>query len=347
MAALLQMRNIRVFLISFVFVFIMAALPHLGIKTNLVNPLPKKIDIFDKVEPALKTRVDQFRLNKDHSIIGKAEAGGDYDQARSYALVDFQTGDIVAQKNLSEKTPIASLTKIMTAVVALDLASSDELFSVSENATKQPATRFAFSVGDKLSVEELLNAVLLTSANDCAQVIKEGIDQKYGGDVFIRAMNEKARILGLKNTHFENPQGFDGQYHYSSVEDLALLTHYALTQYPLIASIAAKNHAQILPTEGHVREEYLNNWNGLLGVYPGISGVKIGNTSKALYTTAVVSEREGKKLIAVLLGAPGVLERDLWTADLLDFGFSKYGISPVHITEQDLKEKYATWKYPQ
>lgn len=347
MKTLLQMRNAKVFLVSFGLVFLMALLPRLGVKTNLLSPLPKKVDVFEKVVPKLDKKEDPFRVINQGSIVSKADAAGDYDGARAYALINFSSGEVVAQKNLSEKLPIASLTKIMTAVVALDLANKDEQFSVSQTATQEPATRFAFSPGDKLTLEELLNGMLLTSANDLAQVIKEGVDQKYGGDVFIRAMNEKAKVLGLKDTHFENPQGFDGPYQYSSVEDLATLTHYALTHYPLIESIVSKDHGELTPTPGHQRDEYLNNWNGLLGVYPGVSGVKIGNTGQAGYTTVVVSERNGKKLLAVLLGAPGVLQRDLWTAQLLDSGFSKYGLVPVQVTAQDLRAKYATWRYPE
>src|SRR5690606_3687251 len=90
----------------------------------------------------------------------------------------------------------------------------------------------------------------------------------------------------------------------------------------------------------------LYNWNGLLGVYPGASGVKIGNTGDAQKTTIVTAERNGKKLLVVVLGAPGVLERDMWAAELLDLGFEKqYGMAPINVTEEQLRAKYKTWKY--
>lgn len=305
----------------------------------------KKVDAFLPISPKLKQKENKYSLKKEINLVSQVNAASELDLLPSYVAVDFDSGKVLAEKNLSERVSIASLTKIMTAVVALDLASPEELFTYSENARFQPATRLAFIPGDRLTLEELLNAILLTSANDCAQAIKEGIDEKYNGPVFIRAMNEKAKFLGLKNTHFENPQGFDGREHYSSVHDVAILTHYALTHYPLIAQIVAKQYEELHPTSHHVRYEYLNNWNGLIGVYPGTVGVKIGNTADAGHTTAVMSEREGKKVIAVVLGTAGVLQRDLSAAQLLDIGFSQLGLSPIEVMEEQLLEKYSTWKY--
>ena len=157
-------------------------------------------------------------------------------------------------------------------------------------------------------------------------------------------MNEKAAIVGLKNTHFMNPQGFDDSQHYSTVEDLALLTHYALTNYPLIAEIVKKDYVHLEANNTH-RQFDLYNWNGLLDVYPNVMGVKIGNTDMAGTTTIVLSEREGKRMLAILLGAPNVLKRDIWTAGLLDMGFEKTkGLQPIEVSESDLAAKYATWK---
>ncbi len=309
------------------------------------TPTPLKVDAFLSVAPKLKQAKNQYSLKQEVSLVSQASAATDLDMVPAYAAVDFNSGAVLAQKNLLERVSIASITKVMTAVVALDLASPEELFTYSANPRSQPATRLVFTPGDKLTLEELLNAALLVSANDCTEAIREGIDEKYGGDVFIRAMNEKAKFLGLKDTHFENPQGFDGRQHYSTVHDVAILTHYALSNYPLIAQIVAKQYGELPPTPTHARYEYLNNWNGLIGVYPGTTGVKIGNTDDAGNTTAVVSQREGKAIIAVVLGTEGVLERDLRAAELLDIGFSELGLSPIGVTEEQLLEKYSTWKY--
>lgn len=352
----------RAFLTSFILVFVVMMLLNLGVRLpifiqttidKLVTPLPQQEDNLLPLKSKLHEKPNSYKLKKSSffcadnscSIVPKAQAAAAYEQAAGYAVIDFESGDVIAEKNLSQKLPIASLTKIMMAVVALDLASPSEYLTVTQNAADQIPTKLVMMPGEKISVEELLHATLLTSANDAAEVIKDGINAKYGKSVFIAAMNYKAESLGLSNTHFENPQGFDAPAHYSTVEDVAILSHYALTKYPLIADIAKKDY-QYLPADSNHQKFDLYNWNGLLGVYPGIFGLKIGNTGWAQSTTVVAAQRNGKKVLVVMLGAPGVLERDMWAAQLLDFGFlEKYGLPPVSITEEQLREKYSTWRY--
>ena len=126
---------------------------------------------------------------------------------------------------------------------------------------------------------------------------------------------------------------------------MILLSRYALTKYPLIAAIVKKDY-QLLPKNKNHKQYDLYNWNGLLGVYPEVQGVKIGNTDKAGKTTVVLARRNGVKLLTVVLGAPSVLKRDLWAAKLLDIGFNNLkGLQMVGVGEDMLKEKYNTWKY--
>lgn len=339
----------RVFLISFAACFLMAALPKLGLKipsfNNLVSPASKHQDNFDSVvKPKLEIKSNKFSLNKPRNIVNQVQAAEDYDQAASYIAVDFDSGDVIVEKDSSKRLSIASITKVMTAVTALDLSKPSDIFTVSKEATVVEPTNMGLIEGQKWSLEELLNALLLTSSNDAAEAIKINIDQRFGQDTFTHAMNAKASILGLKNTHFDNPQGYDGD-HYSSTGDLAVLMNLAINSYPLIAEIVKKDYQFYSKTENHKMAD-LYNWNGLLGVYPGVRGIKIGNTDDAGVTTSVLSEREGKSILVILLGAPGVLERDLWTSQLLDLGYSKkWGMKGINITEEQLKEKYATWKY--
>lgn len=347
---MLKSLNWKPFAAALVSVFIMVAIQKSGVTSsfitnnkNLADP-STKVQAIDQVLPKLLNYENTFELKKPSTIITSAYAGAEYDSAAAYAVVDFDTGEVILSKNLDKQLRIASVTKIMTSIVALDLATPSELFTVTETASKAIPTRLALTPGEKMSVEELINAALLTSANDCAQLLQEGIDTKYGDKIFIDAMNEKAKFLGLKNSHFTNPQGFDNKYHYSSVEDVAILTRYAMTNYPLIAEVAKKEFEELEATPDH-KYHWLNNWNGLVGVYPGAIGLKIGNTGEAGHTTSVVVEREGKKLIAVLLGAPGVLERDYWTSQILDAAFDKVGVKAANITEEDLRAKYKTFKY--
>lgn len=339
----MKTKNLLIFLISLTITFLMIVIPHLGIRQNIVSPVFKKNDTFKSLEPKLQLKENRFQLHKE--FIPVVSAGSDYDASSAYAVSDLDSGQVIASKNLTVRLPVASLTKIMTAVVALDLVEPGEQFRISESAAMQVPTKVMLKAGEYFSLSDLLQSMLISSANDSAQAIKDGIDQKFGEDIFIRAMNEKAKILGLKNTHFTNAMGYDSPNQYSSAEDLSILSVYALKNYSLITQTASKE-IEDLTKGGQDMRFYLQNWNGLLGIYPGVSGLKIGNTQKAGYTTIVVSERGGRKLLTVVLGAPGVLERDLWAAQLLDLGFNKLsGLAPVNVTENALKEKYASWQY--
>lgn len=317
---------------------------------HIMPPAPNssqevKRDVISEIRPALEDETFNFKLESSHKFIPKAYADGDYNQAFAYGVIDFKTGEILAEKNLKKKLPIASLTKVMTAVVALDLADKNDLFTISESASLQSPTKLGMIPGQKMKLEELLRAILLTSANDAAEVMKEGVNKKYGADIFVQAMNEKTKFLNLSTTSFSNPQGFDHPKHYSTVEDLSILTKYAIDKYPLIGQIVADDY-EFLPEDQNHKQHDLHNWNGLIGVYPGVKGVKIGNTGKARVTTIVLAEREGKQILVVLLGAPTVLERDLWAAQLLDIGFAKsLDFVPVNVTKQDLTQKYSTWEF--
>lgn len=370
----------KVFLLSLIIQLLITALLRVGIKApemfdvlllsnisrqaqNLSSPQPAKVDVFESIQPRLEQKENDFEIKNEGSRVSalgaeisalgpasvfaaSAENGlpADYDQASAYMVVDLDSGEVMMEKNKDRRLPVASLTKIMTAVVALDLASPEERFAVSQKAADTIPSKINVLAGEKISLEELLHAALLASANDGTEVIREGIDRKYGDRVFVKAMNAKAKALGLKNTSFANPQGFDNRNNYSSAEDLAVLSQYALTKYPEIAQMIQKDYQYIEADREH-QEFSLHNWNGLLGVYPGVYGVKIGNTGKAGYTTVVASERDGHRLLVVLLGAPGVLERDLWAAQALDAGFAKFGLDPVWVTSDQLQYKYSTWKY--
>lgn len=334
----------KVFIVSFAATFLMVLIPHIkNASIQLVNPYVKP-QVMDIIKPKLERWGSEIKLKKDTQIIPQVLASADYDQALAYAVVDFDSGAVLVEKNFSKELPIASLAKLMTAIVSLDLANKEDIFEVSDYSASQIPTKVMLKTGERYSLEELLYSLLISSANDSAQVIQEGINKKYGNDIFIKAMNEKAKILDLKNSHFTNPQGFDDAENFSTVEDLSVLSHLALTKYPLIAQIVGM---QINDRTGGGKDMrfYLQNWNGLLGLYPGVNGVKIGNTGKAKYTTIVSSTRDNKTILAVLLGAPTVLARDLWTSKLLDLGFEKKGVDAVNLTEEQLQEKYSKWIY--
>lgn len=312
-----------------------------------VFPLNKQThaDVWPLVVSKLDSPANTFSLHESFSVIPKAEAAAGYDNSSAYIAIDMSTGNIIAQKNPTTPLPIASLTKVMSAVVSLDLANPQDELIISQNAALFPPTKIGVVSGQRMQVGELLHAMLMTSANDASEAMMDGINFNYGDNIFVRAMNEKARFLGLSSSHFANPQGFDNPQNKSSVHDLAILSFYAMSQYPLIKQIAGEEYLQ-LPANNLHKQFDLYNWNGLLGVYPGVTGLKIGNTTDAGYTTIVSAKRNGHNILVVLLGAPGVIERDLWASQLLDDAFKdEYGLSPVGITIDDLRAKYATWHY--
>lgn len=343
--------NWNVFFISLVMGLLLSAFQKAEIQplywifpSGTVEEVTEQIDIFESVILEKLTLVPNTFSLKDESggLIPQVSADESV-YIPSYLAIDFQTGDVILEKNADEVRRVASLTKIMTAVVALDLADPQEEFEVSEYAADRIPTKIGVVPGEKMTLEELLHAIMLTSANDAAEVIREGIDRKYGEDVFIRAMNEKARFLGLTDTSFDNPQGFDGQENFSTARDFAILSHYAMAHYPEFEKAVSKDYA-FLSENGSHKQFDLINWNGLIGVYPNTYGIKIGYTENAGKTTIVASEREGKHVLVVLLGADSILDRDYYAAVLLDQAFEKqYGFEPIGVTVEQLNEKYATW----
>lgn len=340
-----QIAGMSIFIYTLILVFSMTIFQRIfpGFKINFSNS--QKIPAFNNVLPKLQKTPNDFKVKTVKQIFTPVFASSSFNNASAYAVVDYDTGEIIESKNISEQLPVASLTKIMTAIVTLDLTKPDELITISKKSSKEKPTTIGVVPGQKMTVEELLNALLLTSANDAAQALKDGINEKYKGNIFEQAMNRKAQIIGLNESYFTNPQGYDFANNHSSAEDLAIITRYALNNYPLIRQIVAKEY-QFYPATSLHKQFDLYNWNGLLGVYPGVTGMKIGNTDSAGYSIIAVSKRGEKKFIAVLLGAPGILERDLWTSQLLDFSFNKtLGLPPIALGVNDLRHKYSTWKF--
>lgn len=310
---------------------------------NIISPKIEAADPFEQVQLKLEVKPSDINIPDNKTLIKEAQAEGEFNEASSYIVVDADTGEMIAGKSTDTALPVASLTKIMTATVALDLADPKESFLISETAPKVEPTNMGLIPGQRWTIEELLHGMLMTSSNDCAQAVKEGIDLKYGDGTFIRAMNAKAKFLGLNNSSFDNPQGFDGEKNYSTAKDLAKLSLYIYKNYPLISEIVKKDY-QFFPETSNHKQADLINWNGLLGTYPGVYGLKIGNTEKANKTTIVAANRQGHKILSVLLGAPGIKERDLWASELLDLGFAKkFDLDPVNINTKQLAQKYADW----
>lgn len=320
-----------------VFVLLASLFAPSALSTSSLDPWPG-------IEQKLEENPNTFSINQPFSLTSSADATTNYANAKSYIAVDMASGQILAEKNSTTAFPIASLTKIMSAVVALDLMKPTDEVTISSHAARMSPTKIGVVPGEKMTVDELLRAMLMTSANDAAQAMADGVNAKYKQDIFVAAMREKAKLLHLSGSYFTNPEGFDIGHNKSSAHDLAVLSVYALSHYPVIADIVQTQYMQ-LPANSFHKQFDLYNWNGLLGVYPGVTGMKIGNTNAAGYTTVVSATRQGHTILAVLLGAPGILERDEWASSLLDTSFAFFGIDPARIVSFDLLQKYSTWQY--
>lgn len=339
------MRKVLVIVLVFV-IGILAAKQFSASPANLVSPLSKK-DELSFLQRLVDSRIlDANKEKVAASPIDWARGEGRPDplvSGGSYIVVDGDGNVVLAQDPDSKRSP-ASLTKLMTSMVALDLVGEDEIFTVPKESVNLEPTILMVSEGEKFLVRELLEGALITSANDAADVLARGVAKKLGGsrEVFVKLMNQKAQNLGLANTVFANPTGYDDPAQFSTPRDLARLSQYALENYPRIKELVATKSSRLDKTATHKSFE-LPNWNALLGVYPGVSGVKIGYTEGAGYVTIVTAERDGKRLEVVLLGAPDRRARDFWATQLLNSAFSEVGIKPFRVTLPMLKLREAEW----
>ena len=242
--------------------------------------------------------------------------------ADAYLLVDLDSGEILAERDSERRVPIASLTKIATALAVLSMTTPDQIVEVTPEAADIIPNRMGLWAGERLSVEKLLYGLLLDSGNDAAYALGDGVG---GVDRLVAKMNSIAEQLGLRDTSFANPAGFDHPENYSTARDLFALAEYALDSEPLIRKIVATRRKVIESTNQHGWYAPAN-LNRLLSEYPGTFGVKPGWTGDAGYTLVAAAKRNGRTLFAIVLGC----ERHFTDASLLlDFGFRVYNSRPA------------------
>ncbi len=234
--------------------------------------------------------------------------------AKSAVLVDLAGRTIIFGQGLHDSHAPASLVKLATAIVALEQAPPDTRIQVPEEAVGQPSNRVGLGPGEVLTLQDLLFAMLLPSANDAAVTVADGI----GGDEYtVAQMNDLARRLGLENTRFTNPVGYDDAAQTSTAFDLAVLATHAIERFPLLARIVASQAHVITP--GLANRGYtFSNLNGLLWSYDGALGVKTGRTADAGGNMVVAAQRDGMRVLAVVMGSDNRSED---AATLLDYGF--------------------------
>lgn len=255
-------------------------------------------------------------------------------QAKAVLVADGRTGDILYEENADRRMAMASITKLMTAVVTLEHARPGEIVSVSPQAVGRGGSSIFLSPGERLSIRELLSAALIQSANDSAFALAADVGD---GSIrrFVRMMNAKAAELGLSGTRYVRPDGLDAPGHYSTARDTLTLARLAMRE-PLVRRLVRKRTAVISPNRT------LKSWNDLLWTFPGLVGVKTGHTDRAGWAEVAAAKRGPTAVYAVILGSPSRTRRNADLTKLLEWGFDQYVRFPVVREGQ----RYATAAVP-
>lgn len=237
--------------------------------------------------------------------------------ASACVIIDEASGRVLLKHNAETPLPMASTTKVMTALLALEKGDLTDRVTCSRNAFGVPGTSIYLSEGETLTLEEMLYGLMLASGNDAATAIAEHI----GGTVddFCRMMTARAAELGCKNTVFLTPHGLPREGHYTTAHDLALIAREAMT-HETFREIVTTQRAKI-PWEGRDYSRVLNNKNRLLSTYEGATGIKTGYTKKAGRCLVFGAEREGMRVIGVVLNCGDWFDE---AARLMDIAFDRY-----------------------
>ncbi|MDP9380311.1 MAG: D-alanyl-D-alanine carboxypeptidase [Chloroflexota bacterium] len=273
--------------------------------------------------------------------------------ARAAVLMDTDTGRVLWSQAGDRRLPMASTTKMMTALLASELAEPDEVATVQPRDLVSGST-IHLKKRERITIEQLLYGALIQSGNDAAVTIADHVGREHLGgvgdeaiQVFVNEMNERARRMGLLDTHFENPNGFDAPGHYSSALDLARLGREVLKD-PLLANIVATAEYRVTGYTETGRERipvyhHVKTTNELLGTYRGANGIKTGTTPKAGEALVASVRRGDSGLIAVVLGSS---DRFSDVRSLFDWGFARYQWLPLAPPLFDSPARAATGRQP-
>lgn len=259
--------------------------------------------------------------------------------AKSYLLIDYHSQVVLASKDADKRIEPASITKLMTAYVLYKElekgnVSTDDVVLISEKAWRMKGSRMFVEANKKVPFPRLMNGLIIQSGNDAAVALAE---HSYGTEAsFASRMNSEAKRLGMTNTHFTNATGWPDKNHYSTANDLAKLTRAVISEYP--------DHYK----EYKIKEYSYNgikqyNRNKLLWLDPTVDGVKTGHTESAGYCLVSSAERNGMRLISVVIGADTVKERSFASQQLLEYGYQSFETNKVYAANHALEE-IRIWK---
>ena len=244
-------------------------------------------------------------------------------------LVEPQSGQVLFAQNTDTPRPVASVTKVMTILLALEALSQgrvslEDEFSISQAAAGMGGSQVLLDVGEVQPFSVLLKSAIVGSANDASVAIAEAL---YGSEsVIVERMNERARELGLTDTHFVNCTGLPAEGQQTTARDVAVMTM-AMLSYPTYFDFSTVWLDEVDHGDGRITQ--LTNTNKLIRLYDGCDGGKTGSTNEAGYCISATAERGGMRLIAVVLGADTGSERFDIASEMLDYGFAHYRLYPV------------------
>jgi len=246
------------------------------------------------------------------------------ENAKSAILIERDTGTVLFEKNSNERLSPASMTKIMTMLLIMEALEDgkihwNEKVRTSEYAASMGGSQVFLEEGEEMTVDEMLRAISISSANDASVAMAERIagSEKQ----FVKMMNQKAKELGLKDTKFQNATGLPAKNHYSSAKDMAILAK-ELLKHEKITNYTSQYESYL--REGTDKKFWLVNTNRLVKFYPGVDGLKTGFTKEAKYCLTATAKKGDMRVIAVVFGAPTSKERNKLITEMFDYAFSQY-----------------------
>ena len=258
--------------------------------------------------------------------------------ATSAIMLEASTGEIIFQKNVNEKRPPASMTKMMSMLLIMENIEKgnltfEEEVTASAYASSMGGSQIFLKAGEKMKVEDLLKGIAIGSGNDATVAMAERIAGTE--EAFVKLMNDRAKELGLNNTNFKNSTGLDAENHYSTAYDMSVIAR-ELVKHKKILEFTSTY-------EDYLRKDsaspfWLVNTNRLVRFYQGVDGLKTGYTKEAGYCLTSTAEKDNMRLITVVMNEPSTQIRNGETSSMLDYGFNMYSVNKILDTDTSLQK---------
>lgn len=261
--------------------------------------------------------------------------------ATSGMLIEASSGKVIYEKNKEKRLSVASMTKMVAQIIIMEELEKgkiklNDVVTVSKNASDMGGSQIYLEEGEKISVEDLIKGISISSGNDATVAMAEYISGSE--EKFVRRMNDKVKELNLKNTHFSNCTGLDEKNHYSSAEDMSIIAKDLVINHPKILKYSSIYEDYL--REDTNRKFWLVNTNKLISGYEGTDGLKTGHTDDAGYCLAATTKRNNIRLIAIVLGEKESKVRNKETMELLDYGFKNIKVKTLKKKGAVIKKEY-------